>query len=900
VSDPERRRQIEEIFDAALDQPDAERAAWLESTCEGDPDLLAEVQALLAAHELAERIFEQEADPAEPAAERLGRYRIVREIGRGGMGVVYLGERADGQYQRRVAIKLIATTDAADPLHQRFLAERQILAGLDHPNIARLLDGDLTEDHRPYLVLEHIDGLPITTYCDRHRLGIEERLELFLDVCAAVQHAHQNLVIHRDLKPSNILVTAASEVKLLDFGIAKLLNPALSSASAPVTRLDLRVMTPEYASPEQVRGDTITTASDIYSLGVLLYELLTGSAPYHLETGSPVEVIQAVCERDPERPSTRVMHVERVLRGSDRRDEITPEQRSSARNTTVERLRGQLRGDLDSIVLMALRKEPGRRYGSADLLAQDIRRYLEGLPVTAHVGSRRYRAQKFVRRNRIEVAATAVVVVSLLSGLGSALWQARAASLERDRATGALAEAREVADFLLGMFQAGDPTELQGVEVTARELLERGMARAEALADQPLVQARMFAVVGRVYRSLGQYERADTLISRALELHRARLGPEADEVVEDLAELAQLRYLKGEYAPAESLYRAILALPQGAPPPGSAALTRTLSGLAETRMALGALAEAETLFRRALEVQRAELGDDHADMLEISSRLAGVLHLKGEYDDAEEILLRTLVRRERLHGEAHPAIAENLVQLARIAAARDDDYPRAEALVRRALAANQRVYGAEHPQVARSMMRVASGLSMQRKHEEAEPMMREAVAMHRRLLGPAHPDLASSLNSLGLLLLWTGRTEEAEHHFREALSIYRNAYGMDHQYTAMVIGNLGRVARARGQLEQAESFVREEIAIRRRTLGTEHPFVSASLINLAGVLQERGKLTEAEQLLLEAERHYLARTRTEDELRKVRTRLAELYDAWNRPSDAARARERAAALSDAP
>jgi eukaryotic-like serine/threonine-protein kinase len=883
----ERRKQVEDLFEAVLELGAAEREAQLEQACAGDAELLAEVEAMLAANALAEELFDNARGRTGETA--IGPYRVLRELGRGGMGVVYLAERADGQYRRRVAIKVIPTARADDPLHQRFVAERQILAGLDHPHIARLLDGGVTEDGRPYLVLEYIDGIPIAEHCDRHRLNIEQRLRLFLDVCAAVHHAHQNLVIHRDLKPGNILVTPTGQVRLLDFGIAKLVNPAFGPANAPVTRTEFRLMTPEYASPEQVRGDSLTTASDIYSLGVLLYELLTGSPPHRLKDGSPVAILQAICERDPERPSTRVTRAEtRPL--DEPGQELTPELRGSRRATSAEQLRRQLSGDLDSIVLMALRKEPARRYTSADVLSQDICRFLEGRPVLAHQGSRRYRLGKLVRRHRGSATAVITATASMVIGLGAALWQAQHARLERDRTQVALAESREVADFLMGMFEAGDPTRAPGVEVTARELLERGMARAGTLSEQPLVQARMFAVMGRVYRSLGQYERADSLLARALAIHRAHLGPASGETAEDLAELADVRFLQGDYASADSLHRGALALLARAPEPDPAVLARSLSGLASTRLALDAPDEADSLFRRALDLQRASLGDDHAEVLATNRRLAQVMFFRGDYAAAEEILLRTLARRERLHGEAHPDVAEDFIQLSNIAATRDNDQARAEALRRRALAVRRQVYGPEHPEVAWSMLQVASALQMQNKDAEAQELIREALEMQRRLLGPAHPEVAASANALGLHLHWLGRHAEAEGTLREALAIYRAAYGPENARVALVLGNLGRVARARGRLAEAERLFREQLEIRRRALGNEHPYVSATLLNLAGVQRERGELADAERLLLEAERHYLGRPDAEEDLRNTRTQLAELYEAWSRPTDAARVR----------
>ena len=345
-------------------------------------------------------------EPAAPA--HVGAYRIVSEIGRGGMGTVYLADRAGADFEHRVAIKLIGTSDEGDPLHQRFLAERRILAGLVHPNIARLLDGGVTGDGRPYLVMELVDGLPITEYCADRNLDVPARLRLFADVCAAIQYAHQSLVIHRDLKPSNILVSGDGQVHLLDFGIAKLIDPARTVTE---TRVESRMMTPAYASPEQVKGEALGTTSDIYSLGVLLYELLSGSAPYEFPATSPLQVATIVCEQDPPPPSARVAATDR-------------------------RLAQLLGGDLDSIVLMAMRKEPARRYASADMLRQDVERHLAGLPVLAHRGNRRYRLQQFLRRHRVEAAAAAIVIVALVAGLSVAVTQGqRAARSPNQRAS---------------------------------------------------------------------------------------------------------------------------------------------------------------------------------------------------------------------------------------------------------------------------------------------------------------------------------------------------------------------------------------------------------------------------------------------------------------------------------
>ena len=530
----------------------------------------------------------------DPAPVRVGPYRVVGELGRGGMGVVYLADRAVGGFQQRVAIKLMTTSDPHDPRHERFLAERQILAALVHQNIARLLDGGVTEDGRPYLVMEYVDGSPITTYCDNHRLDVRTRLRLFAEVCAAVQHAHQNLVIHRDLKPTNILVSTDAHAHLLDFGIAKLINPALTTAHAPLTRLDSRMMTPEYASPEQVRGESLTTASDIYSLGVLLYGLLCGTPPYRLTTGSPADVVTMVCEQDPERPSVRATRGDRSEGGQ------SPEAAARLRGTSVDRLARLLDGDLDSIVLMAMRKEPGRRYASADMLRQDIERYLSGLPVLAHRGSRRYRMQKFLRRHRVEAAATAMVVVAVLIGLSLAVVQGRRASRERDRAERALAESNGVTNFLLGLFQSGDAGDVPPAQLSALDLLQRGAGRADELANQPLVHARLLDVIGQMSLNLGELDEAQRRLEQAVAIRRSVSDTTPLDLASSLIHLAWVHRARDERNTAAKLVDEALDIRRAALPPNHPDIAEAL----HERGWLAYSSEQESFYRQALAILR--------------------------------------------------------------------------------------------------------------------------------------------------------------------------------------------------------------------------------------------------------------------------------------------------------
>ncbi|MHC4416772.1 MAG: protein kinase domain-containing protein [Planctomycetota bacterium] len=474
----ERYKRAKKLFLAVCDLDATERAAALEKECGDDAELRGDVESLLAHHDAPTAAIADtgpEISRGEEAGEprRIGPYRLIRELGRGGMGVVYLGIREDDQFKRRVAIKVLKRGMDTGEILNRFELERQLLAALNHPGIARLYDGGQTDDGLPYFAMEYVEGQPIDDYCDTHRLRIGERLELFRTACSAVHYAHQNLVVHRDLKPSNIIVTKEGVPKLLDFGIAKLINPELALISGDPTSPELRIMTPEYASPEQVRGDPITTASDVYSLGVLLYELVTGHRPYQLRSRLREEIQHVICDVDPERPSTAISRVEEI-----EPDEgttpgltttITPETVSRVREGRPERLRRRLAGDIDNIVLMAMRKEPQRRYTSAEQFAEDLRRHRDGLPVIARRDTIGYRSIKFVRRHRVGVAAAAVIVVSLLGGISGTSWQATVAESEREKAEARFDQVRELAHTF--MFDFNDMIRKLDGSLPAREFL---------------------------------------------------------------------------------------------------------------------------------------------------------------------------------------------------------------------------------------------------------------------------------------------------------------------------------------------------------------------------------------------------------------------------------------------
>jgi serine/threonine protein kinase/type II secretory pathway pseudopilin PulG len=513
---PERWQQIKEIFDQAIECETGQRDGFLTTACGGDADLRAEVENLLKGHAQASGFIERPVVnhavqlPEKPTLDpmvglKVGHYQLLRELGHGGMGQVYLAVRADDEYKKRVAFKALKRGMDTRDIRRRFRRERQILAGLDHPNIAKLLDGGTTDDGLPYFVMEYVEGKPITEYCDSRKLPTVERLKLFRQVCAAVQFAHQNLVVHRDIKPSNILVTEDGAPKLLDFGIAKLLNPELSGQTIDPTATALRLMTPEYASPEQVRGETITTASDVYSLGVVLYELLTGHRPYRVKSRAPHEIIRIVCEEEPDKPSTAVNRVDTQSKADGTTLDITPESVSRTREGEPERLRRRLRGDLDNIVLMAMRKEPQRRYTTVNQLSEDIRRHLEGLPVVARQDTITYRVEKFIQRNRAAAIAAVAVLLALLAGMVATTWQARVASRERARAERRFNDVRQLANTLI--FELHDDIETLPGSTPAREkLVKRALQYLDVLAQEASDDLSLQLDLAEAYLKVGKVQ----------------------------------------------------------------------------------------------------------------------------------------------------------------------------------------------------------------------------------------------------------------------------------------------------------------------------------------------------------------------------------------------------------
>ena len=704
---------------------------------------------------------------ARAPERRIGPYRILRELGHGGMGTVYLAARADEQFHKRVALKIIrAGADSAEVV-RHFKRERQILASLDHPNIAKLLDGGTTDDGLPYFVMEYIEGEPVLAYCDARALPIRDRLRVFRAVCAAVEFAHRNLVVHRDLKPGNILVAADGTPRLLDFGIAKLLNPELAGEAPTATSL---AMTPGYASPEQIRGGRITTASDVYSLGVVLYELLTGHKPYRVTSQQPLEVLRAISEQEAEKASAAVDRTTETRSAEgDRVVRVTPEAVAATREGTPEKLRRRLRGDLDNILMMALRKEPQLRYPSVEAFSDDVRRYLEGLPVKARTPTAAYRAAKFVRRHAVGVAASAAMVVLVLGFAVAMAVQSARVARERDVAQKERAAAQreretaqQVSRFMVDLFKVSDPGEARGNTITAREVLDEGAHKiATELKDQGEIRATLMDTMGNVYVNLGLYSKAIPILQESLETRKAVLGREHPDVANSLNNLANVLDDHGDYAGAEARHREALAMRRKLLGDEHPDVAKSLNNLGIVLNNKGDYPGAEAAHREALALKRKRLGNEHVDVANSLNNLAATLYKTGDYASAEALFREALALERRLFGNEHPRVANSLNNLANVLVEKGD-YAGAEALHHEGLGLKRKLLEADHPDIAIGLVSLADTLCRQKKAAEAEAAARDAVAIFKKALPGDHPYIAETESILGASLALQRRYDEAQ------------------------------------------------------------------------------------------------------------------------------------------
>jgi serine/threonine-protein kinase len=861
-------QRLAPLVDQALELSGAERGAFLERLRIEDPGLGDAVEAFLAseaksrgfldvpvdarAAALLEVIGEDDRswDAVQLEGSAVGPYRLVRELGRGGMGTVFLAERGDGGFEQRVAVKLVKRGMDTDEILARFQRERQILARLEHPHVARLLDGGVSAGGQPYFAMEFVDGTPLTRYCDARRLSIEARLRLLLQICDAVEYAHRSLVVHRDIKPSNVLVTAEGQAKLLDFGIAKVLDSAAADGSPTVTRRDDRAVTPQYAAPELLLGEPVTTATDVYSLGVVLYELLCGRLPRRLRSVSLAE-IETALRREAEPASAAVRRAE-PPEPDGSSSAATAEEIAEARGLAVERLARRLRGDLDNVAAKALSREPTRRYGSVAAFAEDLRRHLEGRPVSARRVTLAYRATRFVGRHRWAVSGAALLVASLVAGLSGTLWQARRAVNQANRAD-------EVKRFTLSLFEVADPDAAQGKEITARQLLDRGAQRIDAeLAGQPEIQAEMLLVVGNIYHRLGMDRESLPLFERALQVRKR--APGGDELGVAEAELA----VGGAGLLARDLDKA------GAFLDAALEKRRRLRGndhpetafacslLGQLRFERADLEGAQALLDEAVRVQRRHAPATSADLATTLTVLGRVHQTLGELDLAEPLYREALEVRRRLHGDQHSAVAAAVFNVATVLQEKGD-IPGSEVLYREVLSVHRRLLGPNHDMVANVLNNLATALIVKGQYREAERLLGEALDIRRQLHGADSPHLASGLHNLARALRPQGRLVEAESKSRQAVALAAGVFGDGHPDVATMRVELARTLSEKGEWVEAGALTRRALETYRGQLPPDHPRIAEALVTLARLLLAGRRAGEAEALLREATRIRRAR-----------------------------------------
>ena len=881
-----RWQRLNELFFHAARLQGAERQAFIARETLGEPELERELLVLL------ERGDERKSGPPTrtlggglalaPRDERLlvgrviAKYQLVSVLGRGGAGTVFLGERADKQFSGKVAVKVVDRSQGAD-LGMRFRAERQILASLNHPNIARLIDAGETEDGQPYLVMDYVEGQPLDQYCDERKLDLRKRLKLFMDICGAVQYAHQNLIIHRDLKPANILVTADGTVKLLDFGIAKLLHQGnTSNTVSELTRMNERLLTPEYASPEQIIGGAVTTASDVYSLGIVLYRLLTGLRPYDLSgTTSQLEMERSICVADPPRPS---VNVQRAMQAGPAEGEQAIAALALARSMSPERMRRRLVGDIDAIVMRALRKEPQHRYTSVERFIADIRHYLENEPVQARQGNWVYYTQRFVRRHTTAVIASVGFLI-FLTGVAivmSIQRQSIAAALER--ATHDRERAEIVSQFMLDVFSAADPFINSGKEPTARFLLDQAARNIQAdLSQQPEVRARLLEAIGRSYRRMGQPERAVAYLQDSLRLQRqflqkddANLGSIVTEIAIALRNQGRIEESDGYFSEAQQISRQskdqqseahakllvdlgrleklrsnptqaldhlnqALKLMRAIKNPKDPEIGAILAEISNIKVWLDDLDGAETAARAAVEIYQS-VPPDYPDRVMAEYYLADLFLNRGRIEEAAPLFERVLAAQRRLYGEKSRATAETLASLAQV--------------------------------------RVA-----QKNLPGAEKMIREALEAHYESSSTAYREIGYLQTMLGTVQMKEGRFADAEQTLHEALELFgKNIHG-DHQYMASAEHYLGEAQLAQGKYREAEVVLRSAVERWKRT-GAPIWRSARSASALGEALQGQGRTDEAEQLLVDSYKDLNADPGADNDSKRIaRERVTKFYTA---------------------
>ncbi len=839
---------LKTIFYKAYELTESERETFLNENC-SDPELKKEVLSLLSAHDKSEKFMEsahllnqsEKENSAFFIGKFFGRYKVEKLIAQGGMGLVYLGFR-DDEVKQKAAIKIINPGAASSTVIKRFQNERQTLANLNHPNISRLLDGGITDDGIQFLVMEYIEGIPIDEYCDNHKLNIKERLNLFLKVASVVQYAHHNLVVHRDLKPNNILVTQDGEPKLLDFGIAKFLTPE-GEANEMLTHKGVWNLTPEYASPEQVKGEAITTASDVYSLGIILYKLLTGHSPYKIKSILQSDISKVVTQTEPAKPSEIIYQT--IEKKSDEEIIIiNPESVSSTREGNIDKLHKKLAGDLDNIISMSIRKEPERRYSSIEHFAEDIKRYLNDLPVAAHKDSFTYRAKKFVKRNKTAVIPAAIIFVLINAGLAGILWQGHLAAKERDIAKLEADKSNRIKSFLLEMISAPDPKQ-EGSEVKVIDVLNKASGKLEfELAELPQLEAEIRTLLGNTYQNLGIYSSAEAEMNKALEINKKLFGERSKETAMSLKNLGLVYHYEGDFEKSEKFYSTSLEM------------LRTV--------------ESAPTFERAL----------------LLDAIGSLMTDKGEYEQAEEITREALIIGESIKGPEDTDVAQIKNNLA-TSLNYLDKLDEADSLYREALRVFRKHYGNYHIQVSRVINNLAFISIFKKEHEKAIPLLEEALNIKIKVLGQDHPDLILAYSNVGSTYHNIGVYDKAEKFMKASVDVGLKNYDEDNVNLSRSYMWYGRALEGNGKFEEGISYLKRAYEIRKKEFGEKNNLTLTTQFHFGLCLLTAKKFTEAEHHLKNCYEGLAEISGSKHEnTRKALDALVELYKEWGKKKEA--------------
>lgn len=831
--------EIQSLFHTCITLPLDEQKSFIKELEKKDIPIANEVNKLLTAHHASGSFLEDDILDEEyvGSGDMIGPWKIIRDIGRGGMSTVYLASRADGQFERQVAIKFLHGLIPGRSMHQRLQLEQNILASLHHKNIAQLFDAGITAEGRPYFILEYIDGKPITEWCIEQELSLSERLEIFEQVCQAVQFAHQRLIVHRDLKPTNILVDKKGNVKLLDFGIAKILE-AEPPEGVPLTQTGQYLMTPEYASPEQANGGQITTATDVYALGLILCQILSGSLPYDVSGKTPIEIGSIISDAAPIKPSSIVSSD--TVKNSHNNYPV--------KNFNRKQIKKQLRGDLDNIVLKALRKEPERRYGSADQLLQDIRHYQKNEPISARPESAGYLVSKFIQRNRTVVTAAAVIAIMLIAAVIFSLIQARTTEIERQKT-------EQVNAFLQEMLASPNPYE-DGRDVRVIDVLDRTAERIDnELSNQPSVEAAVRHTLGITYRELGQMDQAISQLSEALQLRNQLFTAPHPDLSETQAQLAKTEQRRGNYEIADSLLNLAMQADLELYGREHTILASRIGDLGSLKWETGNLDEAEELLRESLELEQKLRAPEDERVAIAMGNLATLLDDKGFADEALELYQKELeILQANYPDNQHPSIPQVLSHIG-INLDNAEQFEEARSMHTQALALFRDLKGEEHPDVVYAMNNLASVMTKMGDTDEALEMQISAAELYKEIFGPEHPNLGIQYNNIAFTKRNMGDLEGAKESYRNAIEIWQAGLPSDHPFLAYGYNNLASVLMTQNRSSEALPNFQRAYEIRIKHLAPTSSERATTASMLGDCLASLGRMEEAEPLLIEG---YLA------------------------------------------